>query len=461
MELSEAAQRILKRHAALIVILVVVCGAGAYALHAGQPTMYRATARLVLDAPDPQSGTESAAIADTARAIVTGPTQVQQALRTVGVHRDSIEFAKHDVTLEALGTSGVLALSVRDTSPRVASQLANTLATGLIQARVRVGAGRVDQALTDLRAQIADLSRQATVLDFRINGLNGQIAVGGSPEDLAALRAQRDDLVQQRDALAQQRANLQSEQATIESANVLRPEAAVVDRATPPPAAEPSRWPTDSALGVLLGLVLGVGAASVLESFRPTVIGRDGFVRELGAPVIGELPGPPSELDGMALATVAGRLRLAAVAAEVDRIEMIFTDQAQFLSEFGGAHAASPDEPLRPEGAKPYLAPLRFDRANGRFAAYNGDGASHGTVALAELDRPRALAPAPPKVGAVLIVPTAIRRRELISVTDLLTLANWPLLGVITYRRGRVRGRVLARRRHARHNGADPDWSLL
>ena len=81
-------------------------------------------------------------------------------------------------------------------------------------------------------------------------------------------------------------------------------------------------------------LVLGVGAASVLESFRPTVIGRDGFVRELGAPVIGELPAPPSALDGMALGAVAGRLRLAAVAAEVDRIELIFTDHAQYLSEF-------------------------------------------------------------------------------------------------------------------------------
>jgi hypothetical protein len=161
----------------------------------------------------------------------------------------------------------------------------------------------------------------------------------------------------------------------------------------------------------------------------------------------------------MALGTVAGRLRLAAVAAEVDRIELIFTDHAQYLSEFGGARGVSATAGPRPEGVKPYLAPLRFDRANGRFAALNGDGegrSANGGVALAEVDRRHALATAPPKVGAVLIVPTAISRTELTSVTDLLTLANWPLLGVVTYRRPRP----LARWRRARNHGAEPDWSL-
>src|SRR5205814_9761594 len=139
-----------------------------------------------------------------------------------------------------------------------------------------------------------------------------------------------------------------------------------------------------------------------------------------------------------------------------------FTDHAQYLSEFGGGggngngtREPSRALPQRPDGAKPYLAPLRFDRANGRFAAYNGDAETRGALALAEPDRPRPLAavPAsPPKVGAVLIVPTAVSRKELTSVTDLLTLANWPLLGVVTYRRGRF----LSRRRAAPDRGAAP-----
>jgi len=453
-ELSEAAQRILRRHAALILVLVLLGGAAAFALHLGDPTLYRATARLVLDTPDPQSGTESASIADTARAIVTGPTQVTEALATVGVRRDPVDFAKHDVVLEALGTSGVLALSVRDPNPRIAAALANALADELIQARVEVTAGRIDQALTDISSEIADLSRQVTVIDFRVNDLNEQIAAGGSEEDLAALRAQRDDLVQSRDALVQQRTSLQAEQATVESANALRPQAAVVDRAAPPPDPEPSRVPADTALGVLLGLVLGVGAASVLEAFRPTVIGRDGFVRELGAPVIGELPAPPSHLEGMAMASVATRLRLAAAGAEVDRVELIFTDHEQYLSEFGAHRPQSAEAPPRPDGTKPYLATLHFDRARGRFAAANGKPATGSSLAVAELERPLALVPPRQKVGGVLIVPTAISRKELTSVTDLLTLANWPLLGVVTYRP--ARGIGLRRRLH--DDSAYPEW---
>ena len=54
----------------------MVLGAGIPALlHRDDSTTYTASARLVLDTPDPTSGPESVAIADAAKAIATSRAQ--------------------------------------------------------------------------------------------------------------------------------------------------------------------------------------------------------------------------------------------------------------------------------------------------------------------------------------------------------------------------------------------------
>src|SRR5207248_6065006 len=126
-------------------------------IHLRAGTSYTASARLVLDTPDPKSRTEAAAIADTAQAIATSPAQVQAALQRIRLDRDSINVADHDVTVRPLGTSGVLQLSVKDRNAQAAAAIANSLADQVIRARLRISSGALQTALARIGKQIEDL----------------------------------------------------------------------------------------------------------------------------------------------------------------------------------------------------------------------------------------------------------------------------------------------------------------
>src|SRR5919108_6419908 len=112
MDFDQIAQRIFRRHALLIAACLLVGVAAALLIHLGDVKQYTAVARLTLDVPDPKSSAESLAVTDTARAIVTSPTQIRTALAKVGVARDTARLARNDVQLQQLGTSAVLQLSV-------------------------------------------------------------------------------------------------------------------------------------------------------------------------------------------------------------------------------------------------------------------------------------------------------------------------------------------------------------
>ena len=85
MDLNEAGRRIVVRHWSVIVFCICM-GVGLTALmHIRDTVTYTASARLVLDTQDPESRAASAAIADTAKAIATSPSQVSDALRNADV----------------------------------------------------------------------------------------------------------------------------------------------------------------------------------------------------------------------------------------------------------------------------------------------------------------------------------------------------------------------------------------
>src|SRR5436190_3445607 len=154
MELRDIGGRIFGGHSRLIVLLVVGGMVVALVLQATSGRTYTASTRLVLDTADTTSRTDSQAVADTAKALATSPTQVREALERVGADRNAVEVAKAHVTVTSLGTSGVLELSVSDRDRRVATELANALAQRVIEARVAFSNGRLQQVLADLQKKI-------------------------------------------------------------------------------------------------------------------------------------------------------------------------------------------------------------------------------------------------------------------------------------------------------------------
>ena len=402
MELNEAIRRIVGQHW-WIIFLSVVVGVSAGAWLGRAPATYSAATRLVLDTQDPTTRAESAAIADTAQAIASSPAQVRIALRRAQVlDRDPETVAKHQISVSSLGTSGFVELSVSDRDPHAAAAIANALAATMIQTRLSVSYGRTQQILADLDHQITGLTRRIVNSD----------AVS-------------------RDALVRQRSVAESERVNVLAAESVRPKPSVIGRAFPPERADPSRLVPDALLGGLLGLILGIGLAGLLETIRPTVVGGDALARELAMPLLGTLPGSPgSTMPVRETNLVAARIRLAAKAAGLRNVRLLTIGPnvrlqrlADHLDSADRLHSIGSDQPS-----------WGVDHQVGREPQTTGT-----------LDRPR-IQPFDVhsvskvnqvKSGLVLVSPTALKKTELVDVNHLLRVMLLPQLGLITYKPSR------------------------
>jgi capsular polysaccharide biosynthesis protein len=424
LELGEVIGRIFGRHRKLIAALILAGLLAGFAIHMDDAPRYSASARLVLDASDPEDQAQSGVIADTTRAIASGPSLVREALVGIGVRRDATELAKRHVHVQALGSSGVMQLSVTDTDPKVAVALANAIAEAVIRTRLQVTAGEAATVVRSLDRQMARLQRELSDLDARIDQAGGAAGSG--------------QLVRRREALSQRMSQLESERASVETTRALRPRAAVLDPASPPAQQLPGRRLPDLVLGGLLGLLLGVGAAALIESLRPTLVGRTAIARGTEAPVLAELVGPPQRRGhrhGWVAADVAEaamHVELVAVAADVQQVRLMALDRQVDLSNLvqilGDSlktatvqQADMPTARRRRPGARAGLEP--------EAPQPEGDGG---------------------RIGLVLVAPTVLKLADLDPVKDFLTISGWPLLGVIVYQPLRRKALVPGIQRTAR-----------
>jgi capsular polysaccharide biosynthesis protein len=437
MELNEAVGRILRQHWLMILALVAV-GAGIPALlHSGDAKTYTASTRLVLDTPDPTSGPESAAIADAARGIATSPAQVREALAKARVtRRNATDLARHDVSVRALGTSAVLQLSVSDRNPRIAAAVANALAARLIQTRLNAANGDVQQVLTRIDRRITKLNQRISQVDSEIASLDARDAASGF------LRAKRNAEARLRASLARQRAVLESDQISLLSTDSGRHKPSIISPASVPSDPNSSRALADMILGALLGLILGIGLAGILETLRPTLIGRDAVARELDTPLLGSLSGDPNPDRSLReAAAIAGRLRLAAEASGVQQVGLLDVGGEVDLSELAewlDAIAVEPELEHEPE----FVGAL-FRGAPGATAK-NDEAGDHARVGLQI--RPFSPESATLNHGVVralvVVAPATLKKAELVDVSHLLRVTRLPMLGLITYKRSRRPGQT-------------------
>ena len=402
MELNEAGRRILGQHWGLILCFMLLGVGAAQAMHLRDDPKYTASTRLVLGTTDPKTSSESAAISDTAWALGTAPSNVGAALAKARVTgREPLEVAK-EVSVKAVGASGVLELSVTDWNPRVATALANAIAHEVRQARL-------DASDLEQRGLLADIGRRITAINRKIVRINSR--------SVMTPRAQAVN-----ESLSQQRAVLEAQRTSALLDASKQPRPLIVS-----PASQPLRpgasglWP-DLLLGAILGLVLGGGLAALIETLRPTLVGGEVLARELGAPLLGTLSSRRTARSDAEAPAVAGRLRLASHAAGVRNIGLLpvrkNVDLPRLAEQLGGHEqqgvtVLEPGQQIRP-----------FDIRSS--ALVNGGG-----------------------TGLVVVAPDAPKKAELNEIQHLLTLTPGPLLGVVTY----TRGASLRRNRPANGNG--------
>lgn len=416
MNLTEVARRVLLHHRVIIVLCVLLGGAAMFSVSTSGPDEYTASARLILGQPDPGNADQVTALADSAQAIVTSPGLVEDALAKLGVKRDPVEFAARAIGVRALGNSGILQLQVTDADPGVASAAANALADGLIASWNQTNGGQVVDVLTVLQGNIDDTSRQVADLDGEIATLDVRIARENDTSTKEVLTLKRASLADQRDSLAQLLLNYRTQLAglLVDRASQTQPQ--IIDGATVPTRADPTHVGVDTALGGLLGLLVGIGVAATSESFRPTLVGADAIADALDVPVLGTLPMVDSGTKDTDLSRLAAQIRLAAAGAKAKTVELVQVGPPVDLSSLPWAVAA-------------------LDTGEGTSGPVNGRGPSIRTFGAGE---PASTATNGGRAALVVVTPTVVGRSELRGVRDLQSMTSWPLLGVITYRRSRT-----------------------
>jgi uncharacterized protein involved in exopolysaccharide biosynthesis len=386
-ESTDVLQRIVRLHWFVIVVFVVFgIGVGAVVGGSGTPD-YSSSARVALGTTTPQTQDEANAIASVARAIVTSPTQARDAIGVARVQRDPVDVADHKVTVQSLGLSNVVELTVNDHDRTVARALANALATELERTWLAIGHGQSPQVVADLNNRLEVLNTKIGDLDAQINST---VAPANGTDPVRTLLARREDLARQAVALESERDRLVSQDA----ADV---RAEIIDKARVPGSPDTSGQMQALVLGGIAGLIAGLGVAALLEAMSPSLLGARRIAAAAGTIVLGRMRRLPASTDaGGDLVETATRLGLAARSAGVDTVELV---------------GAPPFDVSTLVGA---MRTVLVDGPDVRVFAVDAD---HTRCAL------------------VIVAPTRLRVRALAEVLDLPSLTGCAFLGVVTYDR--------------------------
>jgi capsular polysaccharide biosynthesis protein len=467
MEIDEVAARVLHRYWRVLLAALLLPVAMVAFYYIGRPPVYTSAARLVASDTVPKSAAEADAVVSEARAFATSRNVVADAIADARVNRDPDEVLPQ-VSVSGLGSSPLVELSVTDADVRTAQLLAQALATRVVQQLATSRIGGADNVLRNIDAQLTQLaSRRATLA----------AAATAAPHDAVAQNrlAGVDRLISDLSAARNK--------VSLDAAAVGQPR--VVQPANRPAAADSPGLISRLSLAALLGLVIGIGISAWAETLRPTVPGASRVARMLDAPLLGSLVGGPA-----AVADVGRRVRLAASRRGVRTVVLVGTGRrplpppvvaaiaaATLPDTYGtGARAAAAarvdevpaDHPAdnhakengvpvhtfvgaggRPLSADPEVrlaataAPVGVDGApavlpSGRStsAAVPGSRIALRRVCVLEDLGPGAEASIETgAVGVVVVAGSISRLSALRAVRDLLTAADWPLLGVVAERK--------------------------
>lgn len=406
MELRELGDRLFRLHAKLIIVFLllgVLCG---LALQLHYQAQYQASAVLVIGAPDPQSAEEAAVLANTAEGIATGPQLVARAISEAGATRN-VNAVAAAVSVQTLGSSGVIRLTVTDRQPRAAIALANALASGVVSTR----AALIQSGLT---ASLRGLSQEEAATQAQMQNLNTQVQTAGSAA-VPGLEARLASLQQVAAQIAVEENTLQAQQG---------PKPAVLDKAVSAVGIH-GRALVDALLGGVLGLVLGIAVAAMREMARPSLVGAGAISRAIGAPLLGEMSTLPDTWTLAALPDAGTYIELAAEAQNVQ--ETRFAALEPNGRRRGKVRMLEgPLSRLRfgwSRTGQPLVAPADDDQT-----VELALGQVPGVRSAADPDGDAAL-----RTGLVVALPRVLKASDVDVVTNFVWISGWALLGVIVY----------------------------
>ena len=397
MTLEEMFRRIVRAHLALILVCVLVPIAGAAILVAKRQDPTIASIRMQVVAGSPSSATEAEGMNSRVLAVATTPSLLGTALQAANVQRDVDKYAATNVAAQRIGGSSVVELSVSDDDPLAAGRVVVQLATRVAQFMNQGDQATVRSTLADLSGQIDDATARRDKLVAQLRGI----------ADVTA----RADLGVQIQSANQLLSELSGQRAQLVAKNATRDQVVLVSD-QPDIRRESSSILPQLALALLLGLVLGLTAATVLETFRPRVNGIRALARMLQAPVLGK---STEEIESL-----RNTMALAARRQGVDSVVLMGadSDDADTVSKLlfslsGRTHAPRQSkQPVGPDDTGPVFELDGF--TNVRFT---------GLSAVTPEDEMTA--------GVVVVSTGTVLLRRLDDLDDILKAVRWPVLGLV------------------------------
>jgi capsular polysaccharide biosynthesis protein len=419
MTIEEMFRRIVRAHLGIILVCILLPVGIAIGLHAGKPTPSLASLRVQVISGAPKSATEAEGISSRVLALATTPSVLEAALKQAGAKRDVVDFAATHVAAQRLGESSIVELGVTDRDPAAAAKIVSALAQRVAlfmnngdRAVFNDAKGKLDKEVQDATAhrdKLADQLRGIADINARANL---QTQIQSADQLLAQLTSQRSTLV-----VADATRDIVVPIGT-------KPEVILVQSALLP----------QVALAVLLGLILGLTAAAILETVRPRVAGVRALARLLQTPVLGKA----TEEIGSLRNTMA----LAARRQGVDAVVLMGADESDADTVSQLLYALSGFSATPHKLKSPSSSPAGIDEPSS--GVFELDAAGVPPFANVRFTGLSAVTPQDEMTAGVVVVSAGtVLLRRLDDLDDVLKAVRWPVLGIVNGPARRRFGRFL------------------
>ena len=276
--------RVVRRRKWMVVQAAVLLTLAAVAFSLHQQALYGASADVLLSAENVSSavpGSLSGLSQDPERTTETQaqvarvPAVVQGALDRVDAPGMTVADFLANSSVSSSPTSDILTFAVTNPDAALAQQLANAYAQSYSAYRQKLYGDAIERSLTDVDERLQRLERTAA----SVQGSRRRAGLGA----LTAYGAQYSTLLDQQQAL--------------ESMQALQPSVASVLREADGATLTQPKTVRNGALGLVVGLVLGLGLAFLREALETRVRTTEEVSARLGGlPLLGRLPRPPKRL---------------------------------------------------------------------------------------------------------------------------------------------------------------------
>ncbi len=265
-----------------------------------------------------------------------------------------------------------------------------------------------DATMTDVESRLADAIALRDKLQTHLTNTDGLVA---RQNVQSALRA------------AQQTVNqVQDERTALVVADTGRDNVVALDSGKPTVEPVASSLVPRTALALLLGLLVGLGLAVLMETLKPRIAGIRGLARALDAPILGS--------TGQLRAALAGSLTLAARRQGVETLVLVGVDDRDekstrmlldsLPSSWEREEAASARQPVRSTGAGKDGQPSEVRDPSLMMSSQVRFTDRHGVTPAEEL-----------AAGVVVVSAGNARRADLDDVEDMVRAMRWPVVGVV------------------------------